>query len=355
MRLPEREKLQGLQALRGIAVLCVFIFHMFSFANVVSPKDIADLQGLGFAGIGVFVFFGLSGFIITHKSDDPPVKFIIDRIRRIYPGFWISIIAGALSIWYIANIWPSVDIRTILLIANGHQTTVPLPYWSLFFEIHFYAVIILLAVVIRRFMMPALLLWGLGSALLYQRPIVFATAAYPATYDLVIFSIYNLYFVGGAFAAWQLRPSIERAWWSAAAAALLLEGPSLIGELGLGWIWGPLGKYDVGYLLGVPGVFFAVRSALLWRADDMIGRALSRIGDLSYGIYLMHMPIALSLTVLIQRLGLKPTYWVAFLLISSISLGTSSGFGWIDVKTQAALKTLKWRLASRSVTQNLDR
>lgn len=48
--------------------------------------------------IGVVVFFAISGFIIptslNHRSLHPVRKFLISRLFRLYPLYWISIILG---------------------------------------------------------------------------------------------------------------------------------------------------------------------------------------------------------------------------------------------------------------------
>jgi peptidoglycan/LPS O-acetylase OafA/YrhL len=340
MQLTEGSKLEGLQALRGIAVLCVFFYHMVSFTNQVAPGPLGILHSLGLSAVGLYAFFGMSGFIITSKAGDPPARFILDRVRRIYPGYWISIVVGSAALWLVSGTWPAVDLKTILLISNGKPASIPVPYWSLLFEVHFYLLVLLIGMFARRYMAPILLLWGIATILLYARPIVFLGAAYPATYKDLLFAIYNIFFIAGAFAGAGLKPGLERAWWYVIPASLCLQAPSILNLLGWNWVWGSLGRYDVEYMLSIPGVFFAVRAALLWPASGLIGRILASFGNVSYGIYLFHLPTGLLISHFLMHNWHLP-HWQVFIAVSVGSLAPTFALGMIDLGTQRYFKRLQ--------------
>lgn len=61
----------------------VFLQHAFWLATYMAPGPVETLYGLSLGGIGVFLFFGLSGYLIAGKAGDAPLKFAIDRARRI--------------------------------------------------------------------------------------------------------------------------------------------------------------------------------------------------------------------------------------------------------------------------------
>ena len=45
---------------------------------------------------GISLFFALSAYLIAGKASDPPAKFAMDRVRRIYPAFWIAVAVAIL-------------------------------------------------------------------------------------------------------------------------------------------------------------------------------------------------------------------------------------------------------------------
>ena len=79
-----------LDALRGIAAIAVMVYHGGANSPVPMPGGYlaADL------------FFVLSGFVLAHGYeakllDSLPLKtFVIARLRRIYPVFWLGALLG---------------------------------------------------------------------------------------------------------------------------------------------------------------------------------------------------------------------------------------------------------------------
>jgi peptidoglycan/LPS O-acetylase OafA/YrhL len=92
-----------LEIARGVAALWVVLFHMeglFQFFPEIFKVVIA--QG----HLGVPMFFVISGFVITYsaesalKTERSPYFFLKNRLRRIYPTFWFSVLV-CLSLPYI--------------------------------------------------------------------------------------------------------------------------------------------------------------------------------------------------------------------------------------------------------------
>lgn len=82
-------KIYSLQYLRAMAALWVLLTHVLQRLNI-RPNDVF------FAGQwGVDIFFLLSGFIIylTTKEYSSWKSFTIKRVFRIYPAYWVALIA----------------------------------------------------------------------------------------------------------------------------------------------------------------------------------------------------------------------------------------------------------------------
>jgi len=98
--------IKSIQALRGIAALLVLVFHYkWSVGLMGEDGFIGSLVNAG--GIGVTIFFILSGFIMVYSSKHKtsPLEFAINRFSRIYPLYLFFImlcffISGAMSTFH---------------------------------------------------------------------------------------------------------------------------------------------------------------------------------------------------------------------------------------------------------------
>jgi peptidoglycan/LPS O-acetylase OafA/YrhL len=141
----------GVDLLRGAAILVVVIFHGFSYSAPQFPWHNRLLGGLfhltSFGWTGVNLFFTLSGFLITgnliNSCGKPNFysRFYIRRALRIFPAYFlILIVLGitrtaslnylAVSAIFLAN-WPK-------LLLHGSFVLYPV-LWSLAVEEQFYA------------------------------------------------------------------------------------------------------------------------------------------------------------------------------------------------------------------------
>ena len=93
------KRLDGLQALRGVAAAMVVIDHAMR-AAIIQGHSFAALED--FAGtvgrMGVNIFFILSGFIMTYTTREtqllPPLvrtrTFLARRVARLVPLYWLA-------------------------------------------------------------------------------------------------------------------------------------------------------------------------------------------------------------------------------------------------------------------------
>ena len=142
-------RINGLDGLRGLAVIFVIISHtvLWPYMGIESTK----IQSLMNGHIGVSIFFVLSGFLITlllMREQDATgkidiVAFIKRRSLRIFPVYYLSIfflmymdVTSKASIPNCA--YPYALTYTINFIGKGciHQTLSH--FWSLSVEEHFY-------------------------------------------------------------------------------------------------------------------------------------------------------------------------------------------------------------------------
>jgi peptidoglycan/LPS O-acetylase OafA/YrhL len=133
----QESRLNFLDALRGIAVLLVFLTHAL---NRISPAFDAFRTQIFDIGIcGVFVFFLCSGFIIPASLErQRTLRFWIGRFFRLYPLYWVCIgatlLAGNAKVTAPEAVLANLTMFQMFL-GYGHVEAV---FWSLTVEMLFY-------------------------------------------------------------------------------------------------------------------------------------------------------------------------------------------------------------------------
>ncbi|MEO0035175.1 MAG: hypothetical protein RLZZ501_1198 [Pseudomonadota bacterium] len=288
--------------IRLIAALAVVWSHDYMILG--AGDRLAGLL-LGYdtgGGFGVTLFFVISGFLVTRSAARrPPWAYLRARALRLLPALAVVVLASVLLLGPLATALPLEDyftapatwdyLRTILLL-SGPVFVLPGVFggaavngslWTLPLEAGFYLLLVPLKVLggLARGVILAVLAafavsyavatgWG-GYGWGAPGPVVWSgICAYPALrYGLA-------FFTGAALWAWRDR--------------VPLSGPlALAGLLGL---WGAAGSAaaPVAYALCLP--YLVIYAAL---AHPLRFDLTGRIGDLSYGTYLLAFPIQQSL------------------------------------------------------------
>jgi peptidoglycan/LPS O-acetylase OafA/YrhL len=146
------ERVPALDLLRFMAAFGVMLYHYVSHRPRAdgSLSFMATITQQGY--LGVDVFFMISGFVILWSaSGRTGTGFVRARILRLYPEFWIAMLATALTIYIAAGPGRHVDLVQLV----GNATMLPQyvgvemidgVYWTLAVEIKFYALVWLLVV-----------------------------------------------------------------------------------------------------------------------------------------------------------------------------------------------------------------
>ncbi|HLS64244.1 MAG TPA: acyltransferase [Ruania sp.] len=151
-----RGRLRAMDALRLLAALAVVLFHFTTrdhgrwgaqLPHEVFPA-LSHVVRYGYAG--VHLFFTISGFVILMSVwGRSPRQFVASRISRLYPAFWVAVLATATLRWW----WPAFSGRSIReVLANLTMFHEPfgIPsvdgvYWTLWVEMQFYLLMLVMA------------------------------------------------------------------------------------------------------------------------------------------------------------------------------------------------------------------
>lgn len=338
------QRIGTLQYLRAVAALSVVLDHASIYTNVYTgdPSFMAAF-GNGFGTFGVLVFFALSGYLMTiqaKKMARQPMLFMVHRLVRIYPIFWTVcliriVVAYRISVAYALNQGGQFDPLALMLSPVGERDYPLGVEWTLVYELAFYIFVCALIVVrLERWISLIGAVWLL-SILLH----ICFYGQYSPQFTTSLLRI-PMADVCGAFAAGLVVPAVLAKNWI---------GPAAL----------PLGAFMLA-LANLPNfaefstVIAAIGCAALvgWAASQAQGSGRSRVlgclGDWSYAIYLVHVPILMAVGVFMprsDRLGI----WTAMVVLTLI---VAPLFGMGDIALHGRLRrvTDRWgRKAQASV------
>jgi peptidoglycan/LPS O-acetylase OafA/YrhL len=318
------QKLEWLQVLRAIAAIAVLLFH----ARPILP-DWAILQKLFSQGFfGVDIFFCLSGYVICATCErreisfSSGIKFIMERLSRIYLGYWpIILLTWAFSrfgIRPIENI-SEKSIKSIFLLSVSmwdHWLEVA---WSLAYEVRFYVVIFIFYFILK-------LKISFTNILLISLPFVlYGLYFYSFRFNQVIGGVWPLretlsgFYLEFCFGAYMYKLNQDRELrlnqvLYLGIPALLLVAAGAFNTFFANFELLRAATYGVAAML-ILAVFLAIQNTD-WRANKI----LVAIGDGSYSLYLLH-PLLLSVVFILYGHSHTTIKWIAiFLLIVIIGL-----------------------------------
>lgn len=284
----------NLNLLRAVAATAVLVSHAYPIAlGPGSAQPMAAATGYTLGSLSVFVFFAISGFLITASFERTRshTSFLLARFLRLMPGLFVNLLLVAFLLGP-------------LVTTLSWQT-----YFSIFAPYEFF---------LRNMAL---------FPLVFELPGVFQDQPFPS----VVGSIWSLrhevlcymgIFFAGLLGAWK-RPQRAALWLGTFACVWLaveLIDPDLPGPLhslhrltvpfAMGtafyvWrdrlplsLWGVAGTAVLAWLahdtpLYVPALSLALAYATFWLGYVPAGaiRGYNRVGDYSYGIYIYAFPL----------------------------------------------------------------
>jgi peptidoglycan/LPS O-acetylase OafA/YrhL len=312
---PPRQRLAGLDGVRGLAALYVVVNHIFLRAFPGYPVDRAPFWAGWFiyGRFAVVVFIVLSGFSLAlsparhgWRLDGVP-QFARRRARRILPPYWAALVFSLAVAWLLVP--PpgqgAPDAKSVVVNGLLVQNLVGAPspnrsFWSIAVEAQLYVVFPLLLLVVRR--------WG-AIVMVATVTLVVATVGIvgPHVSGLDVFVIQSppdlaALFAVGVLAAGIVGASGARRSWPWTTLALAAAAPVLATIWWQGSVWTLDHLFWVDLAMGpAVGCLLAALAtghpAPLLRLLDT--RPMRSLGSSSYSLYLTHGPIVVVVYELI--------------------------------------------------------
>ncbi|WP_433499346.1 acyltransferase family protein [Sphaerimonospora sp. CA-214678] len=338
-----RERLAGLDGIRGLAALFVVLHHcrLTSFPGFPYDTGPGWLSWLLYGHFAVVLFIVLSGFSLAVSPARSGWRvgglrrFAARRAWRILPPYW-----GALA-FSLAVAWTLVPqpgegaptLRSVVLYGLLLQDIAGSPspngaFWSIAVEAQLYLVFPIMILMLRR--LGAMALLGIVTALVAM--IGLLSPAVPAVAALMrLTPQFAVLFALGAVAAGVVtRPERSaRPWPAVLAVAAAVPVVVLVVVNGSVWtiehfFWIDLA---VGPAAGLTLVAVATRrpAGLVRMLDAAPIRALGRF---SYSLYLTHAPIVVVLSTLVVAPRIGPGL-PGFLVTAAVAVPASLLFAWL--------------------------
>lgn len=300
----------GLQYLRGLAALLVVLLHAKVAVNHFVPSSKLLLPDHGFIEFGKFgvdIFFVISGMVMyltigkSMGSDRGIGNFIIKRLIRVVPAFWMAISLYGITMLCIGKI-PDDSFRKYITSAMfmfypnelGKPETVYGISWTLNFEVYFYMALALMCCIFGRygriatgllFAVYCFTFYNWGSLNFLQR---------------AVFSPMYLEFILGMFCGYAHQNGIIKS--SFLSWGMFISGAALISATN---IWG-VGDGGVGRVIcaGIPSMLCVLGMMnISLHEDNLFHKVLMKFGDSSYSLYLIHTISFAILSYLLKSMG----------------------------------------------------
>lgn len=297
---PAPETLGSIQLLRGLAALAVAVAHLHAVENRLAGEQLLGAWALAGFG-GVDLFFVISGFVMVWTTRDRQGQatavpgFAFARAARIYPLWWL--VCGALvAVWLVRPEWvyashhtQAPDILRSLLLLPAPTLPLHAVGWTLIHELWFYLVFAALLLAPTRWFPGLLGLWALvvaGAALAFPAPQspLLALVRHPLTLEFILGAGVGLLASRGVWPAPRLLVQAGLIWMLLAAISARSDAASLFA-----------GEWWRVVAFGVPSALLVWGLAGLEQAGWRAPRFGVRLGDWSYALYLIHVPVFAAL------------------------------------------------------------
>lgn len=315
-----------LHGLRAVAALAVLVFHwadffiMYDYLGAVGQKYFGLVvvdYFVRFGWLGVPLFFILSGYLLSDilfNSRVPVGEFFGRRFVRIYPAVWAQLLLFALFAGIIPG-WKQVDF-SLNTVANFFLYIYLPPFnaapingvwWTLPIELSFYLLLPFLVFIGKRISVWSLFAVSVVVSIGWRGGVLWwvdAESYIPYIPKLDALPGMLVYFCAGMLLAKisHIPPLSHRLLW--------LLPPAMGLVLVVVFLRSVIDSYWSGHwlLVFLPALMAPAMTALVWLLSQGVpgfqwlgAQPLVWLGDISFGVYLWHLPVLWALSVVMPE------------------------------------------------------
>ena len=326
-----KTRLYELDSLRGIAALIVVLYHYTTRYDEYYGHSVEPLFYFPFGEYGVFLIFIISGFVITLTLDSTKhcSDFLVSRISRLYPAYWMAITLTALTVWLFTLPGRQVSFVATLVNFSMLQDWLGMPrvdgaYWTLTIQLSFYCIMFLIYTCNQMKNIARIgLLWNAVIILAACAEKYLSVSIHWSIRLFLILDYGNLFVAGVMF--YKLRRDFS----------MIYVYPIILSSLadyilrgGMHWVF-------------ISFLYFAFLLLAMGRLSWLGIKPLVFVGSTSYSLYLIHQNIGYVIIRGLYHLGFA-TRWSTIFVPLTFSLSLASlMYVFIERPATAAMKA-KW-------------
>jgi len=334
--------ISNLQVLRGLAALAVVLYH----------TNYALAGGVHTMFQAVAVFFVISGFIMTHITREKADGFLLHRLIRIVPLYWLCTLfaLAAAELKGFGRMWTDGSLENIaksLLFVpyrdmTGEIQPLLLVGWTLNLEMFFYLLFAGALLISRRYA-PFLVCVALIAFKLI--PSALGCTAIPCVYYAHDYTTFLILGVASYYVWRLLSAGAMAARWVVLLAAPIIGITFLASNAYPPFAAALQARIDVPLYFALPASVVSVALLLHSAEFQCKWKPLLLLGDASYALYLTH-----AITIQAMRAPLsygsptpsdpEPSFLAAAPLVAVSALVAIAVYAWIEAPTLKALRKL---------------
>lgn len=285
----------GLDIVRGLAILCVMLFHFTDKIYDLYPKALPVIFQFSYGVFPVYVFFTLSGFVVLISFKRYSwINFLKIRFIRLYPIFFLGCFITALILFLsplTSNSVDNIGFLTNLILLNNvlHYPYIDGVYWTLSYEIGFYIFIAFCigfyGEKIYRYLPILLIMTSIGFIFIAHyipSPLDYITMITPYSHLFALgIALYLLSTTQDWYNLWYIMPIIF---------VCFIE-------------------YYYNGLIGVLAIVAIIAIVLIGAnikiTYNRLTKPLIELGNISYALYIFHQMIGITIIAHLEKIGLE--------------------------------------------------
>ena len=315
-------RLLTLDAMRGVAAIVVVYYHSAIITDAACFDPTCNVR---FGFLAVDMFFALSGFVLSHSYDRSfdnglsPWAFMKKRLVRLMPIYWLGLlVALPIAVLEVAKGGQTIDgllgttaFNAIVLPFPGAATQVTVvsllrPAWSLFFEL--WVANLLFALFWRQ-------LRGAGLAAVIVASMAALVVATLHHGSLDVGPVWHTFLGGFPRVLFSFFLGVALRRWAVRLPALRLPSPVLLVAT-VATFFVPVARgWEPVFELACVALVYPVLIYAGAGATETRPRLAKLLGDASYALYLIHMPLLDMLEKSMRRVGIAPNQAAAALFV----------------------------------------
>ncbi|MEV5544146.1 acyltransferase [Saccharopolyspora shandongensis] len=289
-------RLHEIDLLRITAALAVVFYH-YTFSGFAKGQTGVAFPTAGefsrYGYLGVDLFFVISGFVVLLSAlNRSPEKFVISRIVRLYPAFWVSVtLTSIVSVLFSQGMFQVSPLQYLANVTMFNPVfgvdNIDVVYWTLWAELRFYVIIFVLTCIgiTRRRLLTVMWAWLAATFLLESGLLPLGLSA---VLDYAVQSQYSHYFIAGMALCLVYRFGPSWSSWAIVAVALgnaVYRGVPFSGDVAVRY------RVDLNpavVVTVIAAIFLLIALVALGVTSRIAKPWFATAGSLTYPLYLIH-------------------------------------------------------------------